>query len=85
MDAQIPSDEAVRSQRYADEAMQPTAPPRYLYMSILVWNTQFVATCASPKPRLILLSLDVKTARLIVPVAALTRLTFATSGISPRS
>jgi hypothetical protein len=85
MDGQIPSDEAVRSQRYADEAMPPTAPRRYVYVSILVWNTQFVATCASPKPRLILFSLDVKTARLIVQVTALTGLTFAINGISPRS
>jgi hypothetical protein len=70
---------------YADQVMQPTAPRRYVYMSILIWNTQFVATCASPKPRLILSSLDVETARLIVQVVALMGVTFATSGISPRS
>jgi hypothetical protein len=58
--------------------------PALVYMSILGWNTQFIATCFS-RTAADLVVLDVKTARLVVQVAALTGLTFATSCISLRS
>ena len=48
-------------------------------------SCQWTSSEKGEEPQLVLTSLDVKTARLIVQVGALTGLTFATSCISPRS